>query len=150
MTFDSTKETIAHCKRVQELLYTMASLLIRQGINHDASKLDSPEKELFDEMTPKLKDCTYGSDEYKGFLKELKPALDHHYKLNRHHPEFHENGIAGMTLLDLMEMFVDFKAASERHADGNFQRSIEINAKRFKMDPQLVQIFENTRKALNL
>jgi hypothetical protein len=150
VTYDSTRETIAHCRRVQELLYNMASLLIRQGINHDSSKLESPEKELFDTMTPKLKDCTYGSEEYKGFLKELKPALDHHYKENSHHPEHYENGVAGMTLLDLIEMFVDFKAASERHADGNFQRSIEINAKRFNMDPQLVQIFENTRKALNL
>jgi hypothetical protein len=150
MSYDSTKETIAHCKRVQELLYTMASLLIRQGINHDASKLESPEKELFDTMTPKLKDCTYGSEEYKSFLKDLKPALDHHYKVNSHHPEHTDNGFSGMNLLDVLELFCDWKAASERHKNGNFQKSIEINAKRFNMDPQLVQIFENTRKTLNL
>ena len=30
---------------------------------------------------------TYGSDEYKACLTEMKPALDHHYAANRHHPE---------------------------------------------------------------
>ena len=61
----------------------------------DNSKLESPEKELFDEYTPKLKDCTYGSDEYKEFLKGLKVALDHHYANNSHHPEHYENGVNG-------------------------------------------------------
>ena len=54
---------------------------------HDQSKLESPEVEAFTEYTPKLKDCTYGSDEYKGYLEAIKPALDHHYANNRHHPE---------------------------------------------------------------
>jgi len=146
MSYDSTEETTKHITRVQQLIQQICTELIRRGSIHDKSKLESPEKEAFDEMTPKLKGCTYGSDEYKGFLKELTPALDHHYKNNTHHPEYYENGFAGMTLMDVLELFCDWKSASERHADGNFQRSIEINAKRFNMDPQLVQIFENTRK----
>ncbi len=54
---------------------------------HDRSKTESPEVECFDEYTPKLKGATYGSDEYKQWLAEMKPALDHHYAANRHHPE---------------------------------------------------------------
>jgi hypothetical protein len=75
-------------------------------------------------------------------------ALKNHYEKNSHHPEHFENGIAGMTIMDILEMWADWKSASERHQDGNFERSIQINAKRFNMDPQLVSIFENTRKAL--
>lgn len=41
------------------------------------------------------------------------------------------------------------KAASERHADGNIRKSIEHNAVRFNMSPDLVRIFENTIEILN-
>jgi hypothetical protein len=150
MTYDSTEDTQKHIQRVQQLIDLICTELHYRGLVHDKSKLESPEKEAFDEMTPKLKGCTYGSEEYKDFLKQLAPVLEHHYKNNSHHPEHYENGIQDMTLIDVLEMFCDFKAASERHADGDFKRSIEINSKRFNIDPQLVKIFENTRKAILL
>jgi hypothetical protein len=53
-----------------------------------------------------------------------------------------------MTLLDLIEMLVDWKAASERHNTGNINKSIEVNGERFQMSPQLIKIFENTAKEL--
>jgi len=43
-------------------------------------------------------------------------------------------------------MLCDWKAASERHVDGNFERSIEINRKRFGMSDELTAIFHNTRR----
>ena len=98
----------------------------------------------FDEYTPKLKHCTYGSEEYKSFLAGLKPALDIHYKNNRHHPEHFANGIKDMTLLDLLEMLCDWKASSERHADGNIYRSIEINQSRFGYSDEVKAILKNT------
>ena len=148
MQYDSKADTLQHIKRVNELLLTAVSeLLIRAG-KHDSSKLESPEKELFDEFTPKLKGCTYGSDEYKEYLKELKVALDHHYQNNSHHPEHYENGVNGFDLFDLMEMFFDWKAAGERHADGNIYKSIEINKDRFKLSEQTIDIFTNTAKRL--
>lgn len=55
------------------------------------------------------------------------------------------NGIAGMTLIDLVEMFCDWAAAVQRHADGDLARSIEINRERFGISDQLAQILENTR-----
>jgi len=115
---------------------------------HDQSKLDNPEISLFTEYTPKLADCTYGSDEYKSFLGAMKPAIDHHYANNRHHPEHFKNGVDEMNLIDMIEMLCDWKAASERHNDGNIRKSIEINANRFNMSPQLVKIFENTADIL--
>lgn len=118
--------------------------LLNRAAIHDNSKLQSPEKELFDIYTPKLKDSTYGSDEYKAFLSELKVGLDHHYAKNSHHPEHYEKGINGMNLFDLIEMFFDWKAAGERHADGNIYKSIDINQDRFKLSQQVKDILTNT------
>lgn len=57
-------------------------------------------------------------------------------------------GIEGMSLLDIIEMFCDWKAATERHNDGDILKSIEHNEKRFKIAPQLSQIFRNTKEEL--
>jgi hypothetical protein len=144
MEYDSKADTLLHIKRVAQLLTEASIELIRRANVHDDSKLESPEKELFDEFTPKLKDCTYGSDEYKGYLKGLKVALDHHYACNSHHPEHYKNGINGFDLFDLIEMFFDWKAATERHADGDIMKSIEINKERFGISDQLAEILNNT------
>lgn len=148
MSYDSKADTLLHIKRVSQLMTEAAAELIRRANIHDNSKLESPEKELFDEFTPKLKNCTYGSDEYKGYLKELGVALKHHYANNSHHPEHYENGVNGMDLFDLIEMFFDWKAATERHADGNIYKSIEINKDRFGISDQICDIFTNTAKRL--
>ncbi len=126
---------------------TLASEEIKErGINHDTSKLETPEKEVFDEYTPKLGGVIYGSEEYNNFLVALKPALDHHYANNSHHPEHYENGINGMDLFDLIELFFDWKASGERHRGGNIYHSIEINKERFGISDQLAQILINTAK----
>jgi hypothetical protein len=149
MSYDSKKDTAKHRNRVRTLLNGFCVSLNYRGRGHDASKTGPEEKPIFDEFTPKLKDCAYGSKEYKEFLAAMKPALDHHYAKNDHHPEHFENGINGMSLFALVEMFMDWKAASERHESGSMEQSIKHNTKRFDLSPQLTQIFENTRKELN-
>jgi hypothetical protein len=121
----------------------IASLLTR-GELHDQTKLEEPEMSIFSEVTPKLAGLTYGSDEYKAALEEIKPALDHHYARNRHHPEHHKNGVNDMNLLDIVEMFCDWKAATLRHNDGNIRQSIEVNAERYGISEQLTQILINS------
>jgi hypothetical protein len=55
-------------------------------------------------------------------------GLMHHDAHNRHHPEFFgEDGVDGMTLVDVIEMLADWKAASERHDDGDLAKSLEID-----------------------
>ncbi len=49
-----------------------------------------------------------------------------------------------MNLLQLLEMFCDWKAATLRHNNGNLRTSIKHNAGRFGMAKQLEAIFENT------
>jgi hypothetical protein len=143
--YDSRADTLAHIKRVSELLGKCAIELQKRGMIHDDSKLVEPEKSTFDVCTLKLKSMAYGSDEYKAALAELKPALDHHYAANSHHPEHYENGVDGMSLFDLVEMMMDWKAATERMANGgDIHRSLEINTERFKLSPQLKSILANT------
>jgi hypothetical protein len=139
-------ETLKHIHRVRELLYVMIQELDVRARNHDLSKLESPEKEIFGEYTPELAKTEYGSDEYKNLLEKVKPAIEHHYANNRHHTEYHKNGINDMTLIDLIEMLVDWRAATERNKNGNIRKSIEINAQRYGISEQLTKIFENTVK----
>jgi hypothetical protein len=145
--------TFEHIDKIRELLRLFANELLARGETHDRSKLSPAESLVFAEFTPKLKGCTYGSDEYRAFLVAMKPALDHHYANNRHHPEHHapedpKLGIGRMNLLDVLEMFVDWRASSMRHADGDTGKSIDINAERFAMSLQLTAIFRNTLRDL--
>ena len=146
--YDSAFETKQHIESVRENLSECWSNIIIRALNHDCSKLHEPEKNTFDKFTPKLKGSTYGSDEYKQFLADMGPALQHHYENNSHHPEHFENGISGMSLFDLLEMLADWKAATMRHANGNIQDSLKINAKRFVISDQLVEILQNTLKEM--
>jgi len=139
-------ETMQHVDKVQHFLNIIIAELLQRGEEHDASKLSPEEVDIFVEYTPKLKSCTYGSVEYKAQLAAMKPALDHHYANNRHHPEHYKNGIADMTLVDLVELFCDWKSASLRQQNGNLLKSIEQNTERFDISPQLRQILENTAK----
>lgn len=178
-------ETSKHIRLVGKVLHLMVKHLLDRVDEHDLSKLDRPEVELFTKYTPMLAGLTYGSKEFNECKAGMGPALDHHYAKNRHHPEHFKEGkpdhqmavdisaleacqhlpeavrqrlvarlkrdlgddtspINGMTLVDLVEMFCDWKASSLRHNDGNIRKSIEINSARFRMTPQMVQILENT------
>ena len=77
-------------------------------------------------------------------MAKMKPALDHHYANNSHHPEHFENGVDDMTLIDLVEMLADWKAATMRHADGDIWKSLEIQREKLGLSDQLVKIFANT------
>lgn len=125
--YDSRADTLDHIVKVRWKLMQVVDRLHDRAIRHDNSKLLSPEKEIFDEYTPKLRATTYGSDEYKQHLAAMGRGLAHHYQVNSHHPEHYENGIRGMDLMDVIEMVCDWMAAVQRHADGDIHESIELN-----------------------
>lgn len=136
--------TYEHLEHVRRLLRVFANELLRRGESHDRSKLGEFERKTFAEFTPKLKGMTYGSEEYKACLAAMKPALDHHYANNRHHPEYFHRGVDDMNLVDLVEMFIDWAASTLRHADGDIHRSISVNKARFGLSEQVESIFRNT------
>lgn len=139
-------ETMKHIRTVGRYINLMIRELLDRAEEHDESKLHPPEVEGFTKYTDKLAASTYNSPEYNGFKKSLGEALEHHYAVNRHHPEHFLRGVNDMSLIDLIEMFCDWKAATLRHNNGNLLKSIETNAERFDISPQLKNIFENTAK----
>lgn len=142
-------ETIDHIEEVRKNLRWFIDRLVSRGVKHDRTKLESPEIEFLAEMNPKLKHLVYGTPEYEESLADLKPALENHYAKNRHHPEHFSDGINEMTLVDIVEMFCDWRASTTRNKNGNLLVSIATNAKRFHIDKQLEKIFINTAKMMD-
>lgn len=140
-------EILEHILEVQGEINMFVNRLTERGLRHDRSKLTDLELPYFAEASS-LKTITFGSTEYEEALARLKPALDNHYANNSHHPQHFENGIKGMTLIDLVEMYCDWKSSVKRHTDGDLMNSIEINKKRFNMSDELTEIFKNTAQVI--
>lgn len=145
---DSRHDTTDHINKVQVRIAELQAALDTRAASHDRSKLREPEKSGYDQLTTDLKDIVYGTDEYRAALAAAKPVIDHHYAHNSHHPEHYANGIAGMSLLDIVEMLCDWKAASERTKQGSIAASLVHNKSRFGINDQLAAILENTVKEL--
>ena len=122
---DGIVETRRHIANVVELGGHFLLVLKQQLQRHDASKLESPEK-------------------------DTQPAIEYHCSHNRHHPEYHKDGVSGMNLFDIIEMLLDWKAASLRMKNGSFRGTIEQQMKKFKIDPQLANILKNTIDKMSL
>jgi hypothetical protein len=146
---EANAETQKHIDSVRKYLRRIAVELLKRGELHDASKLGDEERKMFAKYTPMLKNITYGSPEYEQCRKDMKPALDHHYAKNRHHPEHFEDLVSGMNLIDVIELFCDWFASAQRHNDGNILKSIEHNKKRFGMSEELSKILQNTADAFD-
>lgn len=143
------QETLKHIQRVSILMQQIIDKLFIHGLTHDKSKLYDPELSIFTQYTPELQNTVYGSKEYFECMDKMKPALDHHYKENMHHPNHWKNGIKEMNLITMLEMLADWKAASERMKDGNLRNSIEKNQARFCYSDETKDFLFNTATYLN-
>jgi uncharacterized protein DUF5662 len=146
MPYDSTPDTLRHSLRVAELMGELIKELLDRSVRHDLSKTREPERAVYDTFVPKLRAAAYGSAEYLTLVDAMGEALRHHYAHNRHHPEHFANGINGMTLVDLLEMLADWKAATECTSQGDLTTSLTINRERFGIAPQLMDILTNTAR----
>jgi hypothetical protein len=156
--YDSRPETQAHIDRVRHFLQRAEHNLRQREERHDASKLVEPELSAFDIATPKLAHLEYGSEEYKQSLRDLGPALQHHFSENDHHPEHYTDGVRGMSLMALIEMLCDWRAASERAKQRtddptrvkDFESGLKFNKERFGISDDLFQIMLNTVRELEM
>jgi hypothetical protein len=143
---DSDASNIEHINDVRRLLTVCIMEIHKRSTEHDASKLQSPEREVFGRYYSELIQTEYGTPEYEALLSKVQPAIDHHYAHNRHHPQFHKNGVNDMDLVDILEMLIDWIASSGRTKNGNIRKSLEVNKDRYKISDQLMTILENTVK----
>ena len=145
MSSDYIRGEMDHKKLVGHYLSLFINELVQRALHHDNSKLTMPEEfDAFSQISLALKPLAYGSEEYKARLREFKPALDHHFAMNRHHPEHFPNGINDMTLMDLVEMVLgDWMAASLR-SNTDIQKGLLINKERFGIGDQLFGIIQHS------
>jgi hypothetical protein len=90
MNYDSTQDVLNHKEAVEDLLAEVSDALEFRIRNHDDSKLVEPEKSMFDKWVPELQQRTFGTPEYAEALAQMGEGLQHHYQMNRHHPEYGE------------------------------------------------------------
>lgn len=139
--YDCTKDILEHKEKVLYWMRRFWTQIEGRAKYHDDSKLkNKAEKNMFDIWTPELKKREFGSPEYKEALIQMGEGLKMHYQANRHHPEHYENGIEGMTLVDIIEMVSDWIAAAS--ARGTYV-DLDKAAERFGISEQLVRIIAN-------
>jgi len=142
---DYLEDTLSHIHHVQQLLSSFAEQLYRRGQAHDLSKLSDPEKSIFHQNTVAFRRHRLGTQAYDRHGKEqVREALRHHYANNSHHPQHYNNGVKGMCLLDIVEMFHDCVAASKDHGETDPYHWVAANQERFGFSDELASIFRNT------
>jgi hypothetical protein len=150
MTLEEAKffGTIYHHKFiVLQFMNVIIHELIRRAEEHDQSKFGDDEFLGYLAVLDDIRKYPYGTPEHEEMRKKHAKVFETHYVKNRHHPEYHKNGIEDMTLIDLVELLIDWKAASMRQENGgNITNSIEVAKTKYNIHPQLVKILENTAK----
>ncbi len=147
MNTDTFKiKTHEHIKDVHKNLNIFVRELMHRAEIHDDSKFEEPELSGFASKSDDLPKTEYESEEDKNNRESLKDCLAHHHGRNRHHVEFYPEGIKGMTLIDLLEMLADWKAATVRNKNGNIRQSLSKNVKKYNISSELEAILENTIK----
>jgi hypothetical protein len=85
-------------------------------------------------------------------LDYIKPTLNkglkHHYENNRHHPEFFDNGVDDMTLIDIMEMIADWCIAIKQNGKDLYEE-VQYNFDKYNISEQLRKIIINTYKYID-
>lgn len=143
--YDSKFDTLRHKKYLYDVILLIAiQNLFERAESHDESKLKDPEKSFYDKYVPMLKPLKYGTPEADAVTKKMNKGLEHHFKENRHHPEHFKDGIAGMNLIDLVEMVCDWFAASLRSDTPFNAGGLDKNIEKFNIPPMLESIIRNT------
>jgi hypothetical protein len=140
-------KTVAHVTRIRHLIALCIDKLNNKSAHHDDSKFTELELSYLakiEEKVYKEGNAPFASPEYNERKKLLQPMLEHHYRNNSHHPEHFENGVNGMDLFDVVEMFCDWKAASERGEESSM--NLQHACEKYKIDSQLKEILYNTAK----
>lgn len=131
---------IMHIRAVQELLAVMAVDLQARALTHDQSKYTKEELPLAYAKS-RLDSLEYGGEEFRAAIEELKPAVQHHYAHNSHHPEHYPHGWAGMTLLDMLEMMCDLRASLP---NADYFDVLDAHAEKHGIPKDVVLLMKNT------
>jgi hypothetical protein len=139
-----------HRAEVKSIINRLTVMAEHRGDIHDQSKLLPPEADTFTKHVTSLAKIEFGSSEYNTHLEEMGCAIKHHYAVNRHHPEHHDQGIKDFNIIDLLEFCADIRSASRQQNGGNVLKSLGILQARFGYSDDLASIIKNTMVLLEL
>ncbi len=124
------RRTREHIERVRRCLNVMAGAtkhtveLMERATTHDASKFQLDERIPYIWLTEYHR-CRHSGEPFNyppGMEDQVRVAIQHHLKNNRHHPEFHADP-NDMSEVDLIEMICDWTAMSQEFGqDGGSAR----------------------------
>lgn len=143
-----TNKIYTHKHIVSHYINLAVKELANRGIDHDNSKLTPEELEGYVNYGPILDKAVIGTDEYNETLELMKKYNEIHYSRNRHHPEFFDNGVDDMNLIDILEMFCDWCAKSDEKNTNVIDIMDEVLLNRFGIDEQLGKVLKNTLRYL--
>ena len=133
--------TIKHQKLVGFLLRELARQLEQRADLHDISKWSQDEFAGFVEINRIAREHPYGSQAYKDSIKSNE-AVALHFSRNRHHPEFHPDGVNMMSLIDFIEMVCDWVGASATYGTTDMEKVIETQKERFGLSDNQLYLIE--------
>jgi hypothetical protein len=137
------EKNLVHISKVKEYLTDAAFELLTRRNTHDLSKLVEPERSAYEGVDEATAAFEYGTPEYRAAIEaHLGAARWHHYANNPHHPEHYPDGIAGMSLFDLMEMLCDWRAVCDDK--GKLTVDLGINRQVYGMSNDVYKILANT------
>lgn len=122
-----------HQGQVRARLRALARELEKRADLHDLSKFKADEFEGFVEINHIARKHPFGSPEYKASISGNK-TVDLHFSRNRHHPEYHANGIADMNFIDFVELVVDWLGATATYGTGTFEDVLKKQIERFNLN----------------
>lgn len=143
--YDSSIKIKAHINMVQDVLNeSIIPDLYCRALNHDSSRLISPEKEQNDILMGRLDLLPEDSEEAEEVKKEIEEGpMSHHYMLSPHHPEHYGSDVSQMSLMDIVEMFADWVAESREYGT-DFLDDLKKYQEKYKYSDELNLILENT------
>lgn len=155
--YNAADETRKHIDRVRANIEAITADLHQRAQVHDESKFDPIEMDILQKVGElnRREPAPFGTPEYDARKATMGPMLEHHYAANDHHPEHYEferggsfvNGVAGMNLMALVEMFANWAAAAaDRDPDGTM--NLTFACQKYEIPPMLESVFRNTADAL--
>lgn len=147
-------DTRKHQQIVAAALIASAKRLLDRATNHDASKLEEPERSNYIGPVYALNvedNVEYGSEKYKELTAQMGIGWEHHKNVNDHHIEYFEpysvqtlnDPIKAMDAFALLEMLADWVAASKRK-NNDPSMAIKFLKDKYQLDEQLESIIRNT------
>ena len=118
-----------HRESVASMLMMMGMELQNRARHHDLSKLQLDEFGGFVRISAAARIYPYGSPELKAVIG-VEKCVELHQRRNPHHPEHHAD-VTAMGFLDIIEMVVDWWAASKVYGKTPLEESLEDLQERY-------------------